>query len=116
MSPHDKVITFILSDSASLFLAGSAFLLAILYFIDLLLVSRGYQRIFSKYGVFARIVNWVAFGFVFLLFGRIIPLKDLLTWRASARLLLMFLILSEMLFLVVTMIPALKRKPWKKET
>ena len=115
MEAHNKWIQFILSDPVSVSLSVLAFLLAFLYLLDFLFLRNRSRRIITE-GLLVRIVNWSIFGLVFLLFGQIIQLKDLLTWRALARMALMSLILSEMAFQIVTMWPATKRKLWKRET
>ena len=112
---HDEWIGYILSNSASIGLAVLAFLLVVLYSIDLLLINGGIKRPMRKEGIAIRLINWLAFGFIFLLFGQIIPLKDLSTWRAAARMALGFLMVSEALFEIITLLPAIKRVSWKKE-
>lgn len=112
---HDQWVAYVLSNSASIGLAGLAFLLAVLYSIDLILINNGVKRSMRKEGIAIRLINWLAFGFIFLLFGQIIPLKEIYTWRAAARLALSFLMLSEALFEIITLIPAIKRVSWKKE-
>jgi len=112
---HDKYIEYILSDQTSIGIAIFAFILVGLYAIDLFIINGGAKRPVGKEGIAVRIVNWLAFGFVFLLFGRIIPLKDVQTWRAAARLALLFLMLSEAIFEVATLIPVIKRAKWMKK-
>jgi len=112
---HDKWVESILSNNMSILLAGLAFLLVFLYSIDLFLIKTGVKQVMRREGVVIRLINWLAFGFIFLLFGQIIPLKDLPTWRAAARMALGFLMLSEAVFEIITLIPAIKRVLWKKE-
>jgi hypothetical protein len=113
---HEQCVELVLSNGMSIILAGLAFLLAVLYLIDLLLINSGVKRPMRKEGIAIRLINWLAFGFIFLLFGQIVPLKDIYTWRAAARLALAFLMLSEALFEIITLIPAIKGTLWKKET
>ncbi len=112
---HDQSIEYILSNQVSIGLSILAFILVGLYLLDLLLINNGVKRPMRKEGIIVRLFNWLAFGFVFLLFGQVIPLKEVETWRAAARLALLFLMLSEAIFEIVTLIPVIKRVPWKKE-
>jgi hypothetical protein len=112
---HDEWVTYILGNSVSITLSVLAFLLVVLYLIDLLLINNGSKRAMRREGIAIRLINWFAFGLIFLFFGQIIPVKDIQTWRAAARLALLFLMLSEALFEIITIIPAIKRAPWKKE-
>lgn len=111
---HDQVISFILSNNVSIALSMLAFLLACLYVLDFILVKNGRKRHMRKEGILLRIFNWVAFGVIFLLFGQVILVKEVETWRATARMALTFLMLSEALFEIATLIPAIKRIIWKK--
>jgi len=115
MSLHDQWVSYILSTNTSVVLAVLAFVLAILYLVDVLLITNGSRKVIKE-GLIVRIVNWSIFGTVFLLFAGVITLMDLVTWRATARLALLFLMLSEAAFQVTTMYPALKRKLWKNKT
>jgi len=112
---HNQAIDAVLSNNMSIGLAALAFALAILYLIDLLLINNGAKRPMRREGIAVRLINWLAFGFVFLLFGQIIPLQDIEAWRAAARMALGFLMLSEALFEIMTLIPVTKRVLWQKE-
>ena len=116
MDMHTKAVDFVLGNDVSFALSLLAFLLASLYVFDLLLVNNGMKRPIRKEGILLRIFNWAMFGVVFLLFGQIIGLKDIFTWRAAARIALLSLMVSEGLFEISTLIPAIKRALWKKET
>ena len=113
---HDALITWALSNQASLFMAILAFFLAFLYVVkffyarDSLLVPISTR----KYGLAMRALNWAVFGGVFLLFGQIIPLRELATWRATARIALLFLMLPEIAYQLTILLPALKRKLWTR--
>lgn len=112
---HETVIHYIIGVQASIILALLALFLALLYALDVILMNSGRKIALRKEGIIVRAVNWLVFGFVFLLFGRIIELMEIETWRASARLALLFLVLSEIAFEVTTMWPEIKRMLWKKE-
>ena len=113
---HDEWIAYVLSTNISMALSALAFLLVALYSIDLLLISKGEKRAMRREGIAIRLINWLAFGFIFLLFGQVIPLKDIETWRAVARISLSFLMLSEALFEIMTLAPSVKRVLWNKVT
>ena len=46
----------------------------------------------------ARAINWGVFGIIFFLFDPITSAAGLLTWRATARIALFFLMLSELAY------------------
>ena len=105
----DQWMAYVLNTNVSIALSALAFLLVVLYSIDLLLITKGEKRVMRREGIAIRLINWLAFGFIFLLFGQVIPLKDVETWRAVARLALSFLMVSEALFEIITLAPSVKR-------
>ena len=111
---HETVIHYIIGVQASQILALLAFFLAVLYFIDFFLTNTGRKVSRRREGLLVRALNWGLFGFIFLFFGKIIPLSELEVWRAGARIALFFLILSESLWELTTMWPELKRALWRK--
>ena len=113
---HDEYIGYVLSNEVSIGLAVLAFILVGLYILDLLLVNKGMKRLMRREGILLRLFNWAAFGFIFLLFGQVIELRSVETWRAAARMALSFLMISEAIFEIATLIPSIKRALWKKET
>lgn len=113
---HEKAVEFIISEQAALVLAFIAFALSLTYLLDIFLITNGRRAALRREGLIVRSINWAFFAVVFLLFGRIIPLKELETWRAAARIALFSLMISEIAFEITTMIPELKRMLWKKET
>jgi hypothetical protein len=109
-------IDFILSDPASVILATAAFFLMVLYMIQLCLtvdqfvINKGVR----KNRLLMRALNWGVFGMVFLLFGNVIEFQDLATWRATARVALLFLMFPELAYQITILWPTIKRGSWTK--
>lgn len=115
---HHAFIALVLSNEFSLILALAAFFLALLYILKSILVRddliiRAADR---KYSLAMRALNWCIFGGVFLLFGEIIHFEQLETWRATARVALIFLMLPEITYQLITVWPLLKRCSWTRQS
>lgn len=112
----DHIITgFILTNESSITLSVLAFILFLTYVYQLKIPESWTNIKLSKYGIIVRAMNWGVFACVFLLFGEVIPFDEVLTWRATARVALLALMLSELAYQSTVMYPILKRKaPWNK--
>lgn len=100
---HDMFIQWILSEVCGTFIGVTAFLLMALYVIQIFTPRERYvcSNGFRKNRLIMRALNWGVFGCIFLLFGGIIASKDLLTWRATARVALLFLMLPEFAYQII---------------
>jgi hypothetical protein len=113
---HDLLVNLILSESANYIIGTLAIILFIIYFLMFWLLKPGFmildkqrRKRFLMLGV-----NWLVFGIVFLSFGILVDLHDVRAWRASARLALIFFILSEMGYQLMTLAPVMRNKLWKR--
>jgi hypothetical protein len=119
MIDHDIFITWILGDQASISVSVLAFLMAGTYLLQLFLPIDPiyYSKPIRRDRILLRALNWGFFGMIFLLFGHVINLHDIYLWRATARLALIFLILSELAYQLIVLWPALKKRiSWKRST
>lgn len=116
---HDTFIDLMLSFSTSISLSVLAFGLMLLYVVqifstvDNFAINKGVR----KDRLIMRAITWGVFGGVFLLFGQVIPFKDLATWRATARVALLFLMLPEMAYQITVLWPTFRqrlRDSWMK--
>lgn len=109
---HELFIEWALGRTASIMLSMLAFFLMSLYIIQILLTKGNFviDRGVRKNRLVLRAINWGVFGGVFLLFGDIITLRDLATWRATARVALFFLMLPEMAYQLTVLWPDIKRR------
>lgn len=113
------LINYILSPEASIGLSIMAFFLAGLYLLQahLGLTVAEYNSTVRTERLLVRAMNWAIFGGVFLFFGELLPYKDILAWRATARLALLFLMLSETAYQFTVLWPRIKKRmPWKIST
>ena len=111
---HEKFIIWILAEPFSISMAIFAFLLMCLYLIQFLITENYFERKYlRKNRLVFRAFNWFVFGAVFLFFGQVVPFKDLDTWRATARIALLFLMLPEIAYQLTILWPLTKRKLWK---
>jgi hypothetical protein len=112
-NPH-KFVTLLLSDEASILLSVLAFFLMWLYIIQIRLTPDNFviNKGVRKNRLIMRAINWGIFGGIFLLFGNVIPLPDILIWRATARVALFFLMLPEMAYQITVIWPVVKGKLW----
>ena len=97
---HKMFVELILSSAANYILGGLAIALMFMYFVSykvqpkILLLPRRARRA----GFLVRAVNWGVFGVVFISFSVITKEMGLDTWRATARLALLFLMLAEIAY------------------
>lgn len=113
---HHTFIDWVLSDTASISLSLMAFSLMGLYVIQFFLTTDAFviNKGVRKNHLVMRALNWGILGGVFLLFGKIIPFEDVLTWRATARVALVFLMAPEVAYQLTVLWPTAKRILWKK--
>jgi hypothetical protein len=111
-----KFVSLILSDESSVILAVLAFFLMGLYIIQIRLTPSNFviNKGVRKNRLIMRALNWGIFGTIFLLFGNITPIPDILVWRATARIALVFLMLPEMAYQITVIWPAIKGKIWTR--
>lgn len=115
MHYHDIFIEWVLSPTASILLSGLAFFLMSLYILQMFLTVGNFviDKGVRKNRLVLRAVNWGIFGGVFLLFGEVVQLRDLATWRATARVALFFLMLPEMAYQLTVLWPTITRRTRK---
>ena len=112
MPMHDVFIQWVLGPTASILLAAFAFVLMSIYILQIFLtvgtfvINKGVR----KNRLILRAINWGVFGGVFLLFGEVVALRDLATWRATARVALFFLMLPEMAYQLTVLWPTIRRR------
>ena len=116
---HDLFIEWVLSPTASIGLAIVAFLLMLIYILQFFLTVGDFVvgRDVRKNRLRLRSINWGVFGGVVLFFGEVIHLEDLATWRATARVALLFLMLPEMAYQLTVLWPIVRWRLndlWKK--
>jgi hypothetical protein len=99
---HEIFIHWILSSFANWVLAIIAMIITFNYIMWIanakLLI--GIPARTTRIRMISRSLNWFVFGLIFMLFDLIIQHYGLLTWRATARTALFFLMLSELVFQV----------------
>lgn len=112
MSVHDQIPLYILGQKASLIVAGLSFFLACVYAFHLWLNVdlEFYSVAIRRERLAIRAFNWIIFAVVFVLFSKANTLEDILLWRAMARLSLSFLILSELAYQTIVLIPEIKKR------
>jgi len=97
---HTIFVDLILSTGSNYFLGGLAIILMTMYFTSykiqpkILLLPRRVRR--ASY--LARALNWGVFGTIFIFFSFITKGMGLESWRATARLALLFLMLAEIAY------------------
>ena len=114
----DIVIELFLHQASSVFLAAMAFFLMSLYILQFFILPNGSEIIIGRSTrrnrLIMRALNWGIFGMVFLFFGEIIVFKNMIAWRATARVALMFLMLPEIAYQLTVLTPIIKGRVWMK--
>jgi hypothetical protein len=115
---HVDAIEFFIGTQVSILLAITAFFLTSLYILQFFLLPRGSAivivRSTRRNRLIMRSINWAIFGLVFLLFGEVIRVRELSTWRATARVALIFLMLPEIAYQLTVLMPLIERPSWMK--
>ena len=109
---HNLFIEWVLGSTASILLAVFAFFLMSVYILQIFLTVGTFviDKGVRKNRLILRAINWGVFGGVFLLFGEVVQLRDLATWRATARVALFFLMLPEMAYQLTVLWPTIRRR------
>lgn len=109
---HSSFIEWVLSPTASVTLSTLAFFLMWIYILQIFLTVGNFviDKGVRKNRLIMRAINWGVFGGVFLLFGEVVHLHDLATWRATARVALFFLMLPEMAYQLTVLWPTIRRR------
>ena len=103
---HDEFVAFILSQIPNFILGFMALILSFVYILwfvngDMLIRTSTVKS--ARIRMISRAVNWIVFGLIFLAFDWIVSQYSLETFRATARVSLFFLMLSELVFQLVQM-------------